>query len=220
MGMNTEKKHNIVIAGCGPGAAEFVTPAVRAAAEAADVLVGAPRLLGLIHNPDAETVPVKADIAAVLEEIDAQFGAGRRVCVLVTGDVGLCSLAAPVLKCFGRAACRLIPGISSVQVAFAKIGVEWRNAQVINAHGNRTEPAGVSLPDGDKIAVLLSKKRTYVIYLEAIRQLSRPLKMFICQNLTLPGEQVKEIDPETEEAQEMNISSQTILLIIGEELLQ
>ena len=118
----------LVIAGCGPGAVDYVTPVVLRAVERADVLVGASRLLDLFPSCRGEKIAVGADIEKVLNEIEAHR-CNKRVVILVTGDPGLCSLARPVLSRFGPEACEVIPGISSVQVAFARIGLDWVGRQ-------------------------------------------------------------------------------------------
>ena len=134
----------ITIAGCGPGASELVTPAARRAAAEADTLVGASRLLELFGDNRCEKISVGTDIEGVLRAIDERYRT-RRVVVLVTGDPGLCSLALPVLKWFGRERCRVIPGISAVQAAFAAVGLDWLDARIIDAHGKVPESGVQSL---------------------------------------------------------------------------
>ena len=86
----------VTIIGCGPGSAAYVTGAARAAAADADVLIGSPRLLDLFPRGPARRVESRGDVEAVLREIDAAPSA--RVVVLVSGDVGLSSLAGPLLR--------------------------------------------------------------------------------------------------------------------------
>ena len=95
----------ITIAGCGPGALEYVTPAALHAIEQAEVLVGARRLLETFPRVAAERIVVGADVHKALDAMAKHVGR-RRIVVLVTGDPGLCSLARPVIRGFGRDACR------------------------------------------------------------------------------------------------------------------
>ena len=117
------KANPITIVGCGPGSPELVTPAARRAVEQAEVLLGAARLLALFAASAAERVVVDAHATRAPDEIAARRD--RRVVVLVSGDPGLFSLAAPLLRRFGRDACEIIPGISSLQVACARLGLGW-----------------------------------------------------------------------------------------------
>ena len=90
----------IIIAGCGPGSLDYLTPAARKAVEQADVLIGAGRLLELFPGHCAEKIVVGSDVENILGQIVTRRR--KRIVVLVTGDPGLCSLAGPVLKRFGR----------------------------------------------------------------------------------------------------------------------
>lgn len=186
----------IAICGCGPGSIEDLTPRVRRAAESAEVLVGAQRLLDLFPDSRAERVAVTSDIEAALAKIAAAHG--RRVVVLVTGDPGLRSFAQPVLRRFGRSACEVIPGISSVQVAFARLGLDWTDARIVNAHGAdpKTFPA---LEREDKVAVLAGRPEAWrwiavlAAKAGATGATGADFRAFVCENLTLENERVREV---------------------------
>ncbi|MEF8788456.1 MAG: SAM-dependent methyltransferase, partial [Planctomycetota bacterium] len=89
------------IAGCGPGAPDYVTPAVKKVVQDADVLVGAQRLLDLFPESEAERVPLAGNLEGALDTACRRREKGRRVCVLVTGSPGVCSLASTVLRRVG-----------------------------------------------------------------------------------------------------------------------
>ncbi|MGZ3648456.1 MAG: precorrin-6y C5,15-methyltransferase (decarboxylating) subunit CbiE, partial [Syntrophales bacterium] len=147
---------SLIIAGCGPGSTDYLTPAARKAVEQAEVLVGTGRLLELFPNHKGEKITVEVDIDKVLDEIDSR--SKRRIVVLVTGDPGLCSLARPILKRFGKSRCEVIPGVSSVQVAFARIGMDWLDARIIDAHGQNPNIGPATLSKEGKIAVFAGRK--------------------------------------------------------------
>ncbi len=110
------KKHFLVIAGCGPGSADFITPEVRGAVDWAEVLVGDQHLLDLFPESTGEKIPAGDSIENILQEIEARR-ALKRIVVLVTGDQDLSSLAHPVIRRFGRETCLLIPGANPTQMA-------------------------------------------------------------------------------------------------------
>lgn len=210
------RRQKIKIVGCGPGAPEYMTPAVHEAVADADVLVGARRLLDLFPDATAEWIVVGADMNAVLEEI-ARRQDNRRIVVLVTGDPGIHSLAALVIRRFGREACEIVPGISSVQVAFARLGLSWQDVKIISVHAGVPEIVGADLAGCEKIAVLGSG--------DGIRRLSGPLetlpagahRIFACEDLTLPEERVSEIRPYDLGAHTW--SPRTVIVIVRKELL-
>lgn len=173
---------------------DYVTPEAVRAVEQADVIVGTKRLLDLFPTVLAERIDIGSAVRQILDKIEA-IPPGQRIAVLVTGDPGLFSLASLVLKRFGRERCRVIPGISSVQTAFARIGLDWSDARIVSAHKNDPE-IDPSLALADKIAVLGGRK-------DSIKWIADNLltgdvtdrKIFVMEDLTLETEQIREIEP-------------------------
>jgi len=188
-------KHRITIVGCGPGGLDYLTPVAHSAIQEADVLVGATRLLESFPENPAKRIPVGANVAAALDQMDAHRG--KRITVLVTGDPGLCSLAKPVVARFGRTACRIIPGISSVQTAFARAGTDWLDARIINAHSGNTWVSPASLAGIPKLAVLAGHPKCRRWLNEVAATLGNRYRIVVCENLTLPDERVRAVSPAT-----------------------
>lgn len=208
---------DIVIAGCGPGAAEFVTPATRAAAEQADVLVGAPRLLALFATAGRERIAADAKIDDLLDRINATTQAGRCVTVLVSGDPGVFSLARNIVLRFGAGRCRIVPGISSVQVAFARVGLDWLNARVVSAHGRQPEATAEELAACDRAAILIGTRagQAWSAGVAAVAESTHAI--FLCENLTLHDERVARVS--AAELAGANAASLAIVLLVRKELL-
>jgi len=180
----------ITIAGCGPGNADFVVPAVVQAVERAEVLIGSERLLALFPCAAAERIALPPRLERIGDEIARR--AGKRIVVLVSGDPGIFSLARPILDRFGRAACRVIPGVSALQVAFAAVGLDWADARVVSAHGQLPEVSAAQLASEKKI-VLFAGHRDSLAWIAALgRSLPEHVKV-LCEDLTLPTEQVREV---------------------------
>lgn len=184
----------ITIVGCGPGAADYVTPAARSAAGEAEVLVGSKRLLALFPESRAERIPVVADVGAALSEIAAR--AGRRVAVLVSGDAGLCSLASSVIRRFGLAACRVVPGISSVQVACARLGLDWGSAKIVSAHGRQPDVSAAELAGVNVLIVLAGTPDAMKCAAGLAAMMGSGCRARVCEDLTLATERVREVSPE------------------------
>lgn len=190
-----EMTHKLIaIVGCGPGARECVTREALDAVLDAEVLIGAPRLLHLFEEATAERIPTRGNISEVSAAILANRG--RRIAILVTGDPGIASLARPILQRFGLDACHVIPGVSSVQVAFARLGVEWMGARILSAHGGLPR-TGFSVVEGEnKIAILTGSAGTAEWVADLAERLGPNWRLFLAENLTLPDEAVRAISPE------------------------
>jgi cobalt-precorrin-7 (C5)-methyltransferase len=215
--MDVKREQPIVIAGCGPGAPELITPAARKAAEAADVLVGARRLLSLFDGVRMERIVVGADVGSVMERV-AAIHSSRKIVVLVSGDPGFYSLGRAVLARFGRADCRVIAGVSAVQAAFACIGVSWEDARLVSAHEAVPLLKPEALAESGKIAVLGGNRASSGWINDAVNALYPTHAIFACSDLTLPEERVQEVLQARFDA--AKLPSLTVLLFVRRDLLK
>jgi precorrin-6y C5,15-methyltransferase (decarboxylating) CbiE subunit len=205
------KEKPILIVGCGPGAPDFLTPAARKAIAGAEVLVGASHLLDFFPEHPAERIRVQADIPKILEEIAVRLHRWK-IAVLVTGDPGLCSLAQPVLKRFGRESCEVIPGISSLQVAFARLGLDWVNARIIDAHDEKPEMDSAFLAQAEKIAIFVGRAEAIKWVAHLVGAIGEGWTIYVCEDLTLEGEKIGEV--KAEDLRNLVVSSRTIVLLV------
>ncbi len=61
----------------------------------------------------------------------------KKIALLVSGDPGLYSLLGRLSRVLRREEYVVIPGISAVQVAFARIGEGWEDSEIISLHGRK-----------------------------------------------------------------------------------
>lgn len=203
----------LIIVGCGPGGADHVTEAARAAVRQADTLFGAPRLLALFIDVKAQIIPLrkwrKWDgwlLARIRRETPR-----RNAAVLVSGDPGFSSFAMRLIAAFGRKRCRIIPGLSSLQVACARVGVAWENARIVNAHGRAPAVNVAELASAPVIAVLLGNARA-VAEAQRLAASLDSRTAWLCENLTLPEERVRRV--RLSGLQPAAVASLAILLLV------
>ena len=191
------KKPEITIVGCGPGSPEYMTPLALKVIKGAEILVGARRLLDLFPDHQAKRVIEMEDkVETVLEEMARCQD--RPMVVLVSGDPGLSSLARPVIGRFGREACRVIPGVSSIQVAFARLGMDWGKARIIDAHSQdpKTDLQEILDSGVEKVAVLGGRQGSLEWLAKALQGLKSDWAVYVCENLTLTDEKIRLVEPE------------------------
>ncbi len=204
-----ERSGKIIIAGCGPGSADLLTDAARTAVSEAEVLIGAQRLLDLFPETNAHRIVVDTKIDILLDSIEQVRG--KRVVVLVSGDPGLFSLGKLVVRKFGRENCTVIPGISSVQAAFAALGYDWADAKIISAHKEDPVLSG-ELLDAGKIAILAGREESLPWVYDRLAPLLNDAKIFVCEDISLEDEKIREVPREL--LKEIEVSSRTIVIII------
>jgi len=181
----------------------------------AEVLVGSGRLLELFPSVRAERIFLGSAVEETLSVIEAR-AERQSVAVLVTGDPGLFSLSRLVLRRFGRDRCRIISGVSSVQAAFAALGVDWADARIISAHKKDPE-LDSSWAEAKKIAVLGGRESSLQWIAQTLLPTLGDCRVFVCENLTMEDEQVREIDPRR--LVELSVSSRTVVLILKKSVL-
>lgn len=189
-------RSRIAVLGCGPGHPDWVTPVVRERMEEADVLIGAARLLALAGNPEAERIALGASHEDALVAVAAAREAGKRVAVLVSGDPGVYSLAACVVERFGAEACEVVPGISAVQVACARLGCSWTEARIVSAHGRVPTTSAEALTGWPVILILGGGGESRAWIERTITALAQTHAVWIGRDLTLPGEHVGWLNPD------------------------
>lgn len=212
--MATEER--ITLIGCGPGAREYVTPAARAACAAADVAVGSPGVFELLPECPERRIVMGNDVEAVLSEVEA-LPKDTRIAVLVTGDPGVFSLASAFVKRFGAERCEIIPGISSVQVAFGRLGVSWAGAKILSAHHRRPETGGDLFRGADRVAILAGAAASFGWIADLMNELPDEWTVYACEDLTLDTEKVSRVAPG--DLRRGGFSSRTVVLALRNELL-
>lgn len=126
--------NKVVVIGTGPGTEEYMTPIGREAISQADLVVGGKRLLDTFAMSHQEQWVIGADLQDITHRIAEQYQV-RNIAVLVSGDTGVFSFADYLARHIDQEALQFIPGISSVQVMFARLQKSWVNAQILSVHG-------------------------------------------------------------------------------------
>ena len=151
----------VTLIGMGAGLPGSLTAEGLAALQQADIIVGARRLLE--HLPGGCTEHRKAlykpeEILTCLAEHPEGDTA-----LLYSGDTGFYSGASgllPMLRACGIS-CRVLPGISSVQLLAAAVGRPWQDWKLVSAHGCACDPVAECLTaDGRPVFFLTGGSET------------------------------------------------------------
>ncbi len=205
-------KNKVIIVGCGPGVKAYISPKALYNVKKADILVGSRRLLKLFSDVDAEKIVLEKNYRVLVNRI-ADWSSTKQVVVLVSGDPCFFSYTKLIVKKLGREFCTIIPGISSIQFAFAAIGESWDDACFISLHGRDAEYAQLmkNVREHSKVGILTDHKNTpAVIARQLLAGGIRDRQMFICENLSLPEERILETDL----ASAVNINTNGAIVVI------
>ena len=79
----------------------------------------------------------------------------------------------------------VVPAVSSVQVAFARLGLDWADARILSAHGRTPSDHGaMNLAEADKIAILAGTKEAIRWSAGMAAALEASHAAFLGENLT------------------------------------
>ena len=169
----------IVGVGCGPG---LLTRQAIEAISQATLIFGSDRAIELARAYIAPACVVKAiDDYKKLRELEED------AVILSTGD--------PMLAGLGYLEGEVIPGISSLQVAAARLRVPLARIAIVVAHGTGHDMAIVETVDElkrKKIVFLLTDPRFDInrLYDRIAHEVQGTVKIAICENLGYPDERI------------------------------
>ena len=117
--------------GMGPG---DVTPRQAEAVAGADVLAGGPRLLDMFPEHTGRRLELKGPLEDWLTEVD-RLSSRYGLAVLASGDPGFFGVADRLVERLGPDRVEILPNITSVQAAFARLKKPWQGVRVVSLHG-------------------------------------------------------------------------------------
>ena len=202
----------ITILGMGMGVGNLTQAALMAIRQA-DVLLGSPRMQELIELlPEARG---KLFYPQYQPKAVQQLISSEEACnfaILMSGDIGFYSGAAKLRSALEDYEMEFVPGISTVNAFFAKLGLAWENAYFVSLHGRNN-----SLTD-----VIRRNRLTFCLTGNNIAQIGKDLnqngfgkiKIYVGENLEAKTERVYETLVEDLPAYEF--PSLTVLLFVNE----
>ncbi|SFT47140.1 precorrin-6Y C5,15-methyltransferase (decarboxylating) [Selenomonas sp. GACV-9] len=190
-------RHKIIVAGIGPGNPDYMVPLASKAIAAAKALVGGKRALAQFAakaSTEQKTMAVTRDIEGVMAFI-AQELASHDVVVMVSGDPGYYSLLDALRRNFPVEQIAVIPGISAMQLAFARLALPWHDARLVSFHGRRPADTALRYAPGTVIGMLTDGQYTSKTIPPLLIEQGWPqdAKLHICMRLSYEDEEVRTV---------------------------
>jgi len=171
------------------------TPVAGAAAGAlaeATLVAGAARHLDALPLPAGARTVEMGDVRAGLDAVAAEDTAGGCAVVLASGDPGYFGIVR-LARARGLRP-RVVPAVSSVALAFARLGLPWDEALVLSAHGRACGPVLAAALAHPTVAVLTApgsaEPAVFAVPLAAAGR-----EVWVAERLGTPQERVARFDP-------------------------
>ena len=181
----------IIVAGIGPGNVDFITPAALKKIRAAKFLVGGRRALQEFASAEQITCAITRDLDAPLNFIREKILLGE-VVVMVSGDPGYYSLLDLLRKNFPPSQIEVIPSISAMQLAFAKISLPWHAATLASFHGRQPAREVLTFAAGKILGLLTDAEFNSATVPKILMECGWPKNSAVtmCARLSYPDEKI------------------------------
>lgn len=182
---------DITVVGVGPGHKDYLTRAAVEAAQKAEVLVGGRRQLELFKDSPAEKYVIARELDIIFNIIKDGVEAGKKVVVLASGDPGFYSILCSLKQNLPNMTTQVIPGISSIQLACAKLGIAWDDAFLTSCHGRDYTALVTAVQANKKVITLTDSQRNPISIARKLRELGiKDRPVYVACNLSDADESI------------------------------
>ena len=179
------------IIGLGPGHPDYILPIARKEIEAAEVI-----LCGTRH---AESFDISGKqmlfigqgtpLSELMAEI-AKVYRTKKTALVVSGDTGFYSMLSYTKKVIPEKDIVCIPGISSLQYLFAKLGETWQDARLMSLHG-RDQDLATAVKENGKLGILTDKSNNTAFIAKTLAAAGMTnSSIYVGEELSYPNEKI------------------------------
>lgn len=159
----------------------------------AGLVIGGRRHLDEFRDSKAVKASVTGDLDSLVNAIK-EFRKKRRgkVAVLATGDPLLYGIASFILRKFGKKNVEVIPNVSTVHEAFARIKEDANGLKVLSAHGRKTDIEALSseIVSHDKVALFTDPENPPSKVAGALLKKGAAYRAFVAESIGTDKEKI------------------------------
>ena len=181
--------HKIHIIGIGDDGLDGVVSAARALIDKAQLLVGTEAMLAKVPAGQAARLIVGGDLDEAVKQITAK--GDQRIVVLASGDPLFYGVARYLCDKLGKDRFDVVPHVSSMQLAFARVKESWEEAYLTDLTNRPLDQVLEKIRSATKVGLFTSDASPPRVVAKAL--LDRRIDYFsayVCENLGSPDERV------------------------------
>lgn len=183
----------IHIVGIGDDGLHGLTGHARQLIDQAEVLIGTTAMLSQLSDSSADHVTVGGDLEELKQTIIKL--PNRSTVMLASGDPLFYGIARYLTDAFGKARFEVVPHVSSMQLAFARVKESWDDAYLTNLATQSLDRVVDSIRTAERVGLFTTEEISPAVVAEAL--LDRRIDYFtvyVCENLGTPDETVTQGD--------------------------
>src|SRR5205823_5037821 len=128
----------IHVIGIGNDGARGLTGRARELLQGAELVLGSESTLALVPELKARRLPIGPDLAEVVQTLEHNLGK-ERIVVVASGDPLFYGVARYLCDRLGKDHFEVLPHVSSMQLAFARVKESWEEAYLTNLASHSLE---------------------------------------------------------------------------------
>jgi precorrin-6B C5,15-methyltransferase / cobalt-precorrin-6B C5,C15-methyltransferase len=179
----------IHIIGLGDDGLAGATQHARQLIESADLLVGAEPLLAKVPTSKADRLPLGSNLDSAVEMLSK--AGDKATVILASGDPLFYGVARYLCDKLGKDRFDVVPHVSSMQLAFARVKESWEEAFLTNLANHPLEQVVERIRTATKVGLFTTEQHPPAAVAKAL--LDRKVDYFsayVCENLGSPDERV------------------------------
>lgn len=207
--MATPQKVHIV--GIGDDGLDGLSSAAQQLIRDAELLIGAERALKAIPIGKAQRLEMGGDLDAVVSRVAA--APTQKIVMLATGDPLFYGTARYLTDRLGKDRFEVVPHVSSMQLAFARVKETWDEAYLTSLASQTLEHVVEKIRVAEKVGLFTSESASPATLAQAL--IDRHLDYFtayVCENLGSPDERVTQ--GELREIAEQSFGPLNVMILI------
>jgi precorrin-6Y C5,15-methyltransferase (decarboxylating) len=182
----------VTLVGIGDDGCAGLSARAANAVAAAQVLVGGERHLAFFPQFSGERVVLKGKLTEALARV-AELAEEHTVAILASGDPLFFGIGALAIEKLGAEHVEVLPAPSSMQLAFARAGLRWDDAQFLSLHGRAREGLLTRLRSLRKVALFTDEENSpRWIAGQLLSHGQTAWRAWVCENLGGPDERVRQ----------------------------
>jgi precorrin-6B C5,15-methyltransferase / cobalt-precorrin-6B C5,C15-methyltransferase len=210
--MDTNVQSKLVILGIGDDGLAGLTESARRVLMGSDLILGAPSILKLLEELPARKVALQPEMPAALRQVQDALGA-RKPVLVSSGDPLFYGVARYLCDRLGKDCFEVVPHVSSMQLAFARIKESWEDAYLTSLEGRPLEAVIDRIRTAEKVGLFSSDEYPPARLARALIERGIDyFRAYVCEHLGAPDERVTQA--ELVELASMDFNPLNVLILV------
>jgi precorrin-6Y C5,15-methyltransferase (decarboxylating) len=191
----SNSRSKLVILGIGDDGLAGLTDAARRMLADSDLVLGAGTTLGLLAELPARRIVLEPEMSAALLQVEGALETARKPVLVSGGDPLFYGVARYLCDRLGKDRFEVVPNVSSMQLAFARVKESWEDAYLTSLAGRPLEAVIDRIRSAEKVGLFSSDELPPPrLARELLERGIDDFRAYVCENLGSPDERVTQAE--------------------------